>query len=335
MSNPGKNPHVLDLVSIGDLMIDFTCLGESDSGMLLYERNPGGSVMNVAAQVARLGGRAGAIACVGVDEHGDYLRGLMRDMGIDVRNVSTNDRLGTRMLFVYFKDGGERYFTDYRGPRSDLEINPDAVDYDQVARARVFLHSPLCNAYDKPIHETTRRALDVAAENGVLTAYDANYRFPYEDEKLRQLDIESIKNAAILKMTAEEFAYYLDEKDIVRGAKALIAGGTRIIAVSMGRDGCYIRNRNADAYQPAFAVDTLDTTGAGDSFMGALIYQVTRPGVDMDAFDAADLNRIAEFANACASASTTRRGSLLVMPNQEEVAEILATVSRAPGCMSV
>lgn len=316
-------------------MIDFTCLGKSDAGMLLFERNPGGSVMNVAAQVARLGGKSGAIACVGADEHGDYLRGLIRDMGIDVRNISTNLKLGTRMLFVYFKEGGDRYFTDYRGPRSDLEIDPDAIDYGQIAESRVFLHSPLCNSYDKPIYETTQRALATAAKHGVLTAYDANFRFPYEDEKLRQMDIDSIKSADILKMTVEEFEYYLGETDVIRGADKLVAGGTRIIAVSMGRDGCYIRNRKASAYQPAYAVDTLDTTGAGDSFMGALIYQVTRPGVDMDALDAGDLSRMAEFANASASASTTRRGSLLVMPNQEEVRDIMASVPKAPTCMVV
>lgn len=324
---PHKN---LDLVSIGDLVIDFGCLGESESGMLLYERNPGGSVMNVAAQLSRLGGKAGAIACVGADEHGEYLRGLIAGLGIDARNISTCSTMGTRLLFVYFKEGGERYFTDYRGPRPDLEIDPDRIDYGQIAEAKVLLHSPLCNSYQRPIYETTRRALDVAKKNGVLTAFDVNFRFPYEDEKLRRLDIESMRNADILKMTAEEFAYYMEEDDIVRGADRLVEQGTRVVAVSMGRDGCYVRSRRAAAYRPAYAVNALDTTGAGDSFMGALIYQLTRPGIDMDALDGSELERIAEFANACASTSTTRRGSLLVMPDKAEVGAVMAATPLAP-----
>ncbi len=329
MSNNDVLAKNLDLVSIGDLMIDFTCLGKSDSGMLLYERNPGGAPMNVAAQLSRLGGRAAAVASVGADEHGEYLRDTMESLGVDVANISFCRNQGTRLLFVYFKDGNDRYFTDYRGTRADLELSVDTVDYGQIERTKVLLFSPLCNIYEKPIFKATRRAMEVAEQNGVLLAFDPNYRFPYEDDKLRQFDVDAIKNAHILKMTSEEFSYYLNEDDVMRGTERLLAGNARIVAVSMGKDGSFLRNRNGYAHRPAYRVDAVDTTGAGDSFMGSLLFQLTRTGVDIDALTTDELGRIADFANACAGASTTRRGSLLVMPDREEALRVMETMPKS------
>ena len=92
-----------DLVSMGDLMIDFSCVGKSKAGRLLYERNPGGGPMNVAAQLSRLGGKAGIISSVGEDEHGEYLYHLAQDdLGFDVTNLQYTSQVGTRCLFVYF-----------------------------------------------------------------------------------------------------------------------------------------------------------------------------------------------------------------------------------------
>ncbi len=327
------NAVAFDLVSIGDLMIDFTSAGASASGMLLFERNPGGAPMNVAAQLSRLGGRAAAVACVGADEHGQFLRETMRGLGVDVANVRASAEQGTRLLFVYFRDGNDRYFTDYRGSRADLEIPPDDVDYRPVARARALLLSPLCNTRGRPIWETARRALAQAERHGVPLAFDANYRFPYEDDAQRQLDVETILKANILKMTAEEFAYYLGEDDIARGSERLLAGNARIVAVSMGRDGSFLRTRRGYAYRPAYAVPAVDTTGAGDSFMGALLYTLTRPGTDAETLSGDDLGRIADFANACAAASTTRRGALLAMPDMEEAERVMRSVPRAPSVM--
>ncbi|MCC8180134.1 MAG: carbohydrate kinase [Planctomycetes bacterium] len=323
MSQSRTSDKTIDLVSLGDLMIDFTCLGNSDSGQALFERNPGGGPMNVAAQVARLGGKAAVIASVGADEHGEYLRDTMRSLGVNADNVSACAEFGTRMLFVYFKDGHERYFTDYRGPRSDLQLSARNIDYDVVANAKVMIYAALCNIYDQPIYEAKNQALAVARRHGALVAFDANFRFPYEDDKLRRLDMQAIREAHIVKLTQEEFAYYLNEPDIMRGSEELLAGNARIVAVSMGRNGSFIRTRKAHAYRPAYQVEAVDTTGAGDSFMGSLIYRLTRPGVIIDDLGEDDLGGIAEFANACAGASTTKRGSLLVMPTRAEAERVM------------
>lgn len=330
-----SNDRRLDFVSIGELMIDFTCVGESDAGMLLFERNPGGAPMNVAAQVARLGGKAGVVTAVGDDEHGEFLKGIVADLGIDTSNIRVSRTLGTRCLFVYLNEGNDRRFTNYRGSRPDLEIDPNDVDYLQIARSKTVYFSPLANTYDKPIYETMRKALDTAKKHDVMLVYDPNYRFPYEDERLRELDIEAILRADIVKMTAEEFKYYLNEDDVMRGSDTLLQGNARLVAVSMGKDGCFLRNKNGYAYEPAYDVPVLDTTGAGDSFIGAIIYQITRPGVSVDNMTTAQLRQLAEFSNACASASTMRRGSLMIMPDLAEAQRVLSDKMKMTPTMTI
>ena len=110
-----EKEQMLDLVSMGDLMIDFSCVGKNDEGRLLFERNPGGAPMNVAAQLSRLGGKAGVICCLGRDEHGEYLYDLAKnELGFDVTNAQFTEKVGTRFLFVYFDQDKERSFTNYK-----------------------------------------------------------------------------------------------------------------------------------------------------------------------------------------------------------------------------
>lgn len=101
---------MLDVLTIGDLMIDFTSLGTNEAGKLVFERNPGGAPANVASQVARLGGSSGFIGSVGQDEHGLYLIETMKKLGIDVSCLRISDKEATRITFVYLNQGNDRYF---------------------------------------------------------------------------------------------------------------------------------------------------------------------------------------------------------------------------------
>ena len=312
-----------DLVSMGDLMIDFSCVGKSKAGRLLYERNPGGGPMNVAAQLSRLGGKAGIISSVGEDEHGEYLYHLAQDdLGFDVTNLQYTSQVGTRCLFVYFDENNDRSFTNYKSPRSDLMIDGDRLDMEQIRSCKVFNYTPLAFEFAYPIAEATQKILKVVKENGIMISFDPNYRFPYTDQKALEMAIDAIKSAQILKLTLQELRYFLGEEDIYTATEKLLDGNARIVAVTMGPNGCFLRNRRGLVYRPTYDVPVLDTTGAGDSFMGSMIYAVTRPGVDIDTLGEKELTEIADFCNACSSGSTMQRGSLLVMPNREKVKKI-------------
>lgn len=324
---------MFDIVSIGDLLIDFTCVGESEQGMLLFERNPGGSSMNVAAQTNSLGGNAAVISTVGRDEHGEFLIDLVRDMGINVDNLQVTDAMGTRLMFVYLDEDNDRTFSPYKGTRSDLQTQADLLDYSQIENCKVFCYTPLSYSKGLPVFEASRRLLEVANKNNVLLAFDPNYRFPYTDRELRQMVTDAIMGSHILKLTEQELSYFVDGMDILSGTERLINGGAKLVAISMGKEGCFLRNQNGYAYSPTFKVDTKDTTGAGDSFMGALIYAATRAGVDIDALNKAELLEMVKFCNASAALCTTKRGSLLVMPTLAEVEKLLAEGELYPPVM--
>ena len=296
-----EKEQMLDLVSMGDLMIDFSCVGKNDEGRLLFERNPGGAPMNVAAQLSRLGGKAGVICCLGRDEHGEYLYDLAKnELGFDVTNAQFTEKVGTRFLFVYFDQDKERSFTNYKGSRSDLMIEASELDLSQIRRCKVFNYTPLSFEFDYPIAKAAELALAEAHSAGVMTAFDSNYRFPYEDMKVYHAVQDAIYSAQILK----------------------------IVAFTMGTSGSLLYTHKGWSYRPAYRVNALDTTGAGDSFMGALIYLLTHETDNIEELSVLDLERIGDFCNACAAASTMKRGSLLVMPTLSQIEHVLKTAPR-------
>ena len=133
---------MLDVLTIGDLMIDFTSLGTNEAGKLVFERNPGGAPANVASQVARLGGSSGFIGSVGQDEHGLYLIETMKKLGIDVSCLRISDKEATRITFVYLNQGNDRYFSNYQSPRADRDLPEDERYYRQATAGSCTLHQP-------------------------------------------------------------------------------------------------------------------------------------------------------------------------------------------------
>lgn len=317
----------LDLVSMGDLMIDFSCIGKSEAGQLLFERNPGGAPMNVAVQLKRLGGSAGVISCVGEDEHGTYLYRLARDrFGFDVTNLQVTREVGTRCLFVYFDEDNDRSFTNYKSPRSDLMIDGGLLDLEQLHRCKVFNYTPLAFEFGYPIAEAATLVLTEASKSKVLTSFDANYRFPYEDHNVFEAVTKAIRSAQIVKLTLEEMRYFLHQDNVFAASEELLNKNAMIVAITMGSGGCLLHSRRGWVYRPTYNVPVLDTTGAGDSFMGSLIYTLTRDRVNISGLEKEDLTKIADFCNACSSASTMKRGSLLVMPDREQAEKIMHSV---------
>lgn len=227
------------------------------------------------------------------------------------------------MLFVHFKEGNDRYFLESKSKRSDLEIYFDQIDTACMKECKVFLYTPLAHEIEYPIYETVKRLLVLARDEGALVAYDPNYRFPYKTPAEHMRVKEAIKAADILKLTIEEMQIILGENDAIHGMKNLLEQNAKIVAVTMGGDGCLLGNKRGIVYCPAYHVQAEDTTGAGDSFMGALLYSITRNGCCAGMLEKEELKSIGQFCNACAAGCTMQRGSLLVMPDMEKALKLM------------
>ncbi|MFG1732987.1 carbohydrate kinase [Paenibacillus sp. 843] len=267
---------MLDVIAIGELLIDFTPAGRSDGGNEQLECNPGGAPANVAAALARLGAKSALISKVGKDHFGSLLQGALLSCGVDVSALSFTDEAKTTLAFVHLDDSGDRSFSFYRQPGADTLLRSEDVPFDRIRNCQVLHYGSLSMTHE-PARTATRAAVVKAQEAGVLLSFDPNIRFALWEskEEAKQNILWGIKHADILKISEEELCFITGITDVEKGSLMLQQQfGIAFIVVTIGEQGCYYRLAAHEGYVPGFQVNTIDTTGAGDAFLGCLLYKI-------------------------------------------------------------
>ena len=325
----------IDVTGLGDLMIDFSYAGEDECGRALFARNPAGSMANVLCQVARLGGAGMLVTTLGNDVHSRYLYNTVLELGLDTSCI-TFGTLPTRFMFEYRDGNNDRYYDDYRCPRNEAQTKLENVDTEKFKHSRFFDIKAIAFGQEDCITETERELFRLANENDITLAIDMQWRgIPLPTQEKAQI-IERAKLCGVLKFTDEELAYYFGKSDIPSGVEAVFTESecAQLVAVTMGRNGSFLYTRRSHAYSPAYEVPVADTTGAGDSFMGALLFGLARSEARIETLSNQELEKLGDFCNACASFSTMRHGSLLSMGTAADVKEIMrsrARITAEPG----
>ena len=313
-----------DIVTIGELLVDFTQSGHSPAGMRLFEQNAGGAVANLVAAAAKCGAQTAQIAKVGADMHGRFLKQALQDAGVDVSNVVEAEDVFTTLAFVALAPGGERTFSFARKPGADTCIRLEEVDRSLLENARVF-HTGSLSLTAEPARAATYSCIDIAKANGAVISYDPNYRaslWNSWDEAVRFMR-SLIATADIMKISEEELPLLTGETETEAAADALIDQGVRIVAVTLGEAGAYVRVGSEARKVPGFPANAVDTTGAGDAFFGGFLFRylaLEKPLREATIDDAADCAR---FGNATASLSVEHRGGIPAMPALCDVLERL------------
>lgn len=324
----------VDVVALGEILIDFTEAGVSVSGQALYERNAGGAPANVAVAVARLGGTAAFIGKTGPDDLGSFLRRTLADAGVETRGMRVSESLHTTLAFVSLSPGGERSFSFARNPGADTELSAGELDLSLIENAR-FLHVGSLSLTHEPARSATLRAIAHARASGTFVSYDPNWRAPLWksiDEGLSAMK-SLFPHADLVKVSdAElELLYGLSankEEDLAAGADRILAEGPRLVLVTLGPRGVYYRVSGHGGFVGVPKVSVVDTTGAGDSFVGGLLYRLSRDGRFGSLDDMAALEADIGFANAVASLCVTRRGAIPAMPTLAETETLLESVRK-------
>jgi fructokinase len=316
----------IDVAALGEILIDFTEAGHSDSGAALYERNAGGAPANVAAAVARLGGRAAFIGKVGADPFGEFLSGTLKGLGVDASGLRVSADEHTTLAFVSLKSGGERSFSFCRNPGADSCLRADELDARILESAKI-LHVGSLSLTREPEREATFAAIRLARESGALISYDPNWRpalWRNRDEAV-ELMRRVVPLADIVKVSDEELKLLYgvepeSEADLERGAQAILSEGPRLALITLGDQGTYWSDSDSGDLVAAFASDAVDTTGAGDAFVGALLWRLTRPEAANEPLGrgAAAIAADVRFANAAAAVCVRRRGAIPAMANLRE-----------------
>ena len=320
-----------ELVALGEVLIDFTQAGFSASGQALFERNAGGAPANVVVQAARLGMSAQFVGKVGADMHGDFLRRSLQERGVDVSSVVQDPGTFTTLAFVEVDPRtAERSFSFARKPGADTRLSPAEVP-ERVIRNCHVLHVGSLSLTDGPARAATLHAVSVARQAGVLVSYDPNYRaslWPSEHEAVEHMSA-LLSRADLVKINEDEALLLCGTSSPEVAAQYILDRGAALVAVTLGSQGALVATQAESVLVPACPCQARDATGAGDSFWGALLFQLVHERGVRTAGDLAALSREAlcyagSFACAAASCCVERPGGIPAMPDMHEVFDWLA-----------
>lgn len=326
-------PHVFspELVALGEVLIDFTQAGLSPNGQALFERNAGGAPANVAVQAARLGMSAQFVGKVGADMHGDFLRRSLQERGVDVSSVVPDPEAFTTLAFVEVDPRtAERSFSFARKPGADTRLSPAEVPEQAIRDCRV-LHVGSLSLTDEPARAATLHAVDLARQAGALISYDPNYRaslWSSEHEAVEQMAV-LLSRADLVKINEDEALLLCGTSSPEVAAQYILDRGVALVAVTLGSQGALVATRAESVLVPACPCQARDATGAGDSFWGALLFQLVHEQGVRKASELAVLSHEAllcagSFACAAASCCVERPGGIPAMPDMHEVLDRFA-----------
>lgn len=321
---------MFDIVALGESLIDFTPGGSNDLGMQLFACNPGGAPANVLAMYAKLGGDTAFIGKVGDDDFGHFLRNTMKNAGIDVSALVLTKQARTTLAFVQLTDQGDRSFSFYRKPGADVLLRADEVDIETLAHCKVF-HFGAVSLTDEPCRSATIYAARVAQKAGAIISYDPNYRPLLWDDpaQAKKEMLAALPLADIIKVSEEEMELLTGCTDLNAGATALARYGAVLVLVTLGPKGAYYRAPSGSGLLPTYDVDTIDTTGAGDAFLGALLWCLKDKSAEaLAAMPKQEWERAVAFANAAGSLTTTKKGAIPAMPDYAAIKKCMETEKR-------
>lgn len=313
-----------DVVALGELLIDFTENGLSDQGNPILEANPGGAPCNVLSMLQNLGKKTAFIGKVGDDAFGKMLIQVVKEQGINTDNLIVDKEAGTTLAFVHTAKDGDRNFSFYRNPGADMMLRWNEVEQSKLSDTEIF-HFGTLSMTDEYIADVTMKAVKKAKESGAVISFDPNLRPPLwkNMEDARQRMWYGISQCDILKISDDEIAFLSGTEDIDCGIECIMQKSQpKLICATMGKNGSKAYYNGESVFsQPFLRNDTIETTGAGDTFMACVLNAVLENGLEQLSHDKlADMLR---FANAASSIITTRKGALKVMPAKEEIMQVI------------
>ena len=313
------------VIAIGEALIDFIPheKGRALNDVENFLRVPGGAPLNVAAAVAKLGGKSQMLTKLGQDGFGDAILNEVKPLGVDVSRISRTKEANTALAFVSLREDGERDFSFYRNPSADMLLSAEEICSEDF-NERDILHFCSVSLIDAPIKEAHRRAIEIAKEKGCLISFDPNVRLPLwkQPEDCRKAILEFLPLSNIVKISDEELEFITGIKDEKEALDSLLTGDVKVIIYTKGTNGAEFITKEIVIFSPSFKVSAQDTTGAGDSFIGSLLYQVAEGEYSLEELVTLSEEKVQEiltFSNATAALTVCKKGAIGALPLKEEV----------------
>lgn len=312
---------------IGELLIDFIC---SDVNIDLIEgmnfiKKAGGAPANVTATISKLGGEAFFAGKVGADQFGLFLKKSLDEVGVDTSMLIMDGKTNTTLAFVSLKSHGERDFVFNRG--ADKLLNYNELDENEIYNSKIIHFGSATALLGGPSKETYIKVMEVAREKEIFISFDPNYRVDLWKDRLEEfigVSRQCLKYADFAKVSDEEIRIISGEEDIAAGVKVLHQLGVKAVAVTLGKEGTYISNEERNAIVQSIKVESIDSTGAGDAFVGAYLYRIASFENGKNLLnDFEKMKEITTFANKVGAIVCTKLGAISALPTLDEVEKIM------------
>ena len=310
------------IVAIGEVVADIY-RDESPSPVELpFTARPGGAPANVAVAASRLGEEAAFAGSVGRDLFGDFILRALEAEGVDtaaVRRCEPPTR--TSLAFVEIGEDGDRSFTFYRSdPAADELISPEDVSEEFLSGASFVNFGSILLIKD-PARSAVRRTAELARDLNVPAAFDVNFRehlWPGAEAAREAVD-PLLDLSAIVKLGDDEISPLLGTESPEEAAKQLLERGVSLVLVSLGPEGAFYATREFSGDVPAFEVEVVDATGAGDAFLAATLVYLSEGSPDEERVREAVRRGTAAGALAC-----TDYGAMRALPTKDELERFIA-----------
>jgi fructokinase len=271
------------ILCIGEALIDMICVdkGSSLSDGNNFLKKAGGAPTNVAAAVAALGGQVELAAKVGVDPFGKHLIDVMQSFGVSTKWMLQDEHYFTTFAFVSLMESGERDFYFNRGADGQLSRQEvEGIDLNEFSivhfgSATGFLPGPLQAAY--------AGLMQKALQQNIFISFDPNYRhllIKNDTQNFIDQSLNFVESCHFFKVSDEEAMLLTGRPTLEDAVHALFQKTNAVFAITLGKDGTMLGINNKTIIVPSIAVKPVDTTGAGDAFVGAVLYQLSDKSLD-------------------------------------------------------
>ena len=316
---------MIDVVALGELLIDFTCVSTDTDGYPTMAAHPGGAPANFLAALTKFGAATAFLGKVGNDALGKLLTNTLQQVGINTDGLIVSDDVFTTMAFVTLDAHGDREFSFARKPGADTCITFEELNLSLIDRAKVF-HFGTLSLTDEPSRSATYQAVEYARSKGKVITYDPNLRKPlWKDfEEAKRQMLWGLSKADVVKISDEEVEF-LFGLGVREGAQYILDHyPVKLLFVTCGPEGCFFKNAAAEGMVAALSgIKVVDTTGAGDIFGGSALWKLLQLQQDPGTLDAAQLTEVVRFACTSAGLSTTKPGGISSVPDYDAVSDLL------------
>jgi fructokinase len=306
----------MSVICIGEALIDMICTdkGSSLSDGQNFLKKPGGAPTNVAAAIGALGGEVSLSAKVGNDPFGRQMISVMQEFNVDTKHVHLDSKSFTTFAFVSLLLDGERDFVFNRG--ADAELTEAEVASIDLSRANIVHFGSATAFLDGPLNAAYYSLKERAKKDGKIISFDPNYRHLLFGDKIPSFIKQSViflKEADFTKLSDEEAMLITETGTLEEATKVLLIICPGVFAITLGKDGTLLGLGGKTYIIPSIPVNPVDTTGAGDAFVGAVLYQLD--GLNIQDLDFAAWKKIVENANKAGARTCEYLGAMEAFKN--------------------